>query len=85
MRTQSRCYVTVIAIADGLRGRRVFVGAVDQADACVVDRADRVVVGGPSHAHGLRHTSSGESARSVTPRGRVEACGGVTAVVGRQV
>jgi len=53
-------HVTLIAIADGhARGTEFSLCGFDQADACVLDRADRVVVGGPSHAQGVRYTSTG--------------------------
>ena len=49
-------HLVVDAIADGLRTHgEVVVVPVDQANATLVRNADLIVVGGPTHAHGLSH------------------------------
>jgi hypothetical protein len=54
------------AVAEGLRTHGdVIVVPVDQADAALVEPADLVVVGGPTHAHGM--------SRAVTRHGAVAA------------
>jgi len=51
------------AIADGLRTHgEVIVVPVEDADAALVGGADLIVVGGPTHAHGLSHADTRMSA-----------------------
>jgi hypothetical protein len=51
------------AIGDGLRTvLEVDVVAVSRADQRVLDRAELIVVGGPTHAHGMSRPSSREAA-----------------------
>jgi hypothetical protein len=51
------------AVADGFRryGEAVVV-PVDEADASVVGSADVVIVGGPTHAHGMSHVATRKGA-----------------------
>jgi len=47
------------AIAEGLRSRgEVVVVPVAEADAAIVSGADLIIVGGPTHAHGMSRTST---------------------------
>jgi menaquinone-dependent protoporphyrinogen IX oxidase len=51
------------AIGDGLRlNGEVAVVPVDDADASLVESADLVVVGGPTHAHGMSHANTRKGA-----------------------
>ncbi len=51
------------AIAEGLRPRgEAIVVAVPDADAVLAEPADLVVVGGPTHAHGMSRASTRKSA-----------------------
>jgi hypothetical protein len=51
------------AIGEGLRsGAEVVVVPVGEADAELVKSADVVVVGGPTHAHGMSHAGTREGA-----------------------
>jgi len=51
------------AIAEGLRSRgEVVVVPVDDADQSLVESADLVVVGGPTHAHGMSHANTRKAA-----------------------
>jgi len=51
------------AIAEGLRTHgEAIVVPVDQADAALVDSADLIVVGGPTHAHGMSRASTRKGA-----------------------
>jgi hypothetical protein len=51
------------AIGNGLRtAYQVDVVPVDRADQRLLERADLVVVGGPTHAHGMSHASTREAA-----------------------
>ena len=51
------------AIADGLRtSAEVVVVPVDEAEAELVKSADLVVIGGPTHAHGMSHVSTRKGA-----------------------
>jgi hypothetical protein len=51
------------AIGDGLgTAYQVDVVPVDRADQQLLERADLVVVGGPTHAHGMSHASTREAA-----------------------
>lgn len=51
------------AIADGIRpGADVSVLAVDRADAAALADADLVVVGGPTHVHGMTRASTRKAA-----------------------
>ena len=51
------------AVADGFRrhGDAVVV-PIDEADAALVESADLVVVGGPTHAHGMSHVATRKGA-----------------------
>jgi menaquinone-dependent protoporphyrinogen IX oxidase len=51
------------AIAEGLRDTgEVLVVPVDEAKAALVEEADLVVVGGPTHAHGMSRASTRQAA-----------------------
>jgi hypothetical protein len=51
------------AIGDGLRpSAEVVVVSVGEADAELVKSADLVVIGGPTHAHGMSHVSTRKGA-----------------------
>jgi menaquinone-dependent protoporphyrinogen IX oxidase len=51
------------AVADGLRDyAEVTVVPVADADAALIDAADVVVVGGPTHAHGMSRSSTRQAA-----------------------
>jgi hypothetical protein len=52
------------AVADGMRARHVVVTVVPvrDADAALVANADVVVVGGPTHVHGMSHANTREAA-----------------------
>lgn len=57
------------AIGDGLReGHEVEVVSVHDADRALLDGADLVVVGGPTHAHGLPRDTSRESAAAMASK-----------------
>ena len=50
-------------VAEGLRSRgEVVVVPVDEADGSLVESADLVVVGGPTHAHGMSRPSTRKGA-----------------------
>lgn len=51
------------AIGDGLgAGPDVIVTSVDDVDLSAVERADLLVVGGPTHAHGMSHDATRKAA-----------------------
>ena len=58
------------AIAEGLRNHgQVTVVPVDEADAALVETADLLVVGGPTHAHGMSRANT-RKAQPRQPRSR---------------
>ena len=57
------------AIAEGLRTHgEAIVVPVDQADAALIDSADLVVVGGPTHGHGMSRASTRRGAAAAAEK-----------------
>jgi flavodoxin len=66
------------AIAAGLlsAGHVVDVCAVEEADAAAVDLADGVVIGGPTHAHGMSSAPTRKGAQDEVEKSKVKVASG---------
>lgn len=66
---QAQCRVSALAIADGLRPHgEVRTVAVGRSTADLVAWADLVIVGGPTHAHGMTRASTRNGAREAAAK-----------------